>query len=137
MAMTSGSSAEINVTPLIDVLLVLLIIFMVITPTLPHGLETFMPKPNPGPTTTTQPLVLEVFGGAVPQYRLNGTVSPLSEVRSKLQTAFANRAASDRVLFLRADRALPYSQVAMAAGLGRESGAEAIALTTQAQSEHK
>ena len=133
MAMTGSSAAEINVTPLIDVLLVLLIIFMVITPTLPRALRTSIPKPNPGPSAETEPIVLEVLNGATTHYRLNGTDGSLAEVKSRLHTAFANRAIGDRVLFLRADRELAYSDVASAAGAGRESGASAIAVTTQSK----
>jgi biopolymer transport protein ExbD len=81
--------------------------------------------------------VLEVLAGTLPRYRLNGTEGPLADVRGRLQSAFANRALKDRVLFLRADRELPYSEVAFAAGIGRQSGASAIALTTQTEAAKK
>jgi biopolymer transport protein TolR len=78
MAMSMGEAkdkiAEINVTPMIDILLVLLIIFMVIVPAVPKGLEASLPKPANGLVSTpNDSIVVQVFGhqGASPTYRIN------------------------------------------------------------------
>ena len=127
---TSGSSAEINVTPLIDVLLVLIIIFMVIGPTPPHGLHSSIPSDSPGTASQKEPVmvsVLEGRAGAAARYRIGQQEVTFAELRPKLQEMLAARA--DRTLYLEADRALSYREVALAAGEGRAAGAEAVALT--------
>lgn len=126
---TSGSSSEINVTPLIDVLLVLIIIFMVIGPTPPHGLHSSIPSDSPG-TVSQEPVtvsVLEGRAGGATRYRIGQQEVAFAELRPKLQEMLAARA--DRTLYLEADRALSYREVALAAGEGRAAGAEAVALT--------
>jgi len=126
---TSGSSSEINVTPLIDVLLVLIIIFMVIGPTPPHGLHSSIPSDSPG-TVGQEPVtvsVLEGRAGGATRYRIGQQEVAFAELRPKLQEMLAARA--DRTLYLEADRALSYREVALAAGEGRAAGAEAVALT--------
>ena len=126
---TSGSSSEINVTPLIDVLLVLIIIFMVIGPTPPHGLHSSIPSDSPG-TVSQEPVtvsVLEGRAGGATRYRIGQQEVVFAELRPKLQEMLAARA--DRTLYLEADRVLSYREVALAAGEGRAAGAEAVALT--------
>ena len=126
---TSGSSSEINVTPLIDVLLVLIIIFMVIGPTPPHGLHSSIPSDSPG-TVSQEPVtvsVLEGRAGGATRYRIGQQEVAFAELRPKLQEMLAARA--DRTLYLEAERALSYREVALAAGEGRAAGAEAVALT--------
>jgi len=126
---TSGSSSEINVTPLIDVLLVLIIIFMVIGPTPPHGLHSSIPSDSPG-TVSQEPVtvsVLEGRAGGATRYRIGQQEVAFAVLRPKLQEMLAARA--DRTLYLEADRALSYREVALAAGEGRAAGAEAVALT--------
>jgi len=127
---TSGSSSEINVTPLIDVLLVLIIIFMVIGPTPPHGLHSSIPSDSPGTVSQKEPVtvsVLEGRAGGATRYRIGQQEVVFAELRPKLQEMLAARA--DRTLYLEADRALSYREVALAAGEGRAAGAEAVALT--------
>ena len=77
MAFATGSSstpsAEINVTPLIDVLLVLLIIFMVLVPMVPRGLNSSIPQGNAVPVASPSPLVVRIAAGTAnsgPTYRI-------------------------------------------------------------------
>jgi biopolymer transport protein TolR len=130
---SSGCSSEINVTPLIDVLLVLIIIFMVIGPTLPHGLPSSIPSDAPATAShNREPVILSVLAGAAAgqeHYRIGQQDVAFAELRPKLEAMFADRA--DRTLYLMADRALSYREVARAAGEGRAAGAEAVALTRE------
>ena len=125
---SSGTSPEINVTPLIDVLLVLLIIFMVIGPALPHGLNSSIPQA----ADKSRPAVMvRILAG--PRYRIGEQDSSFAELRPRLQQMFASRQdrSEDRSLYVEADRSLSYQDVAMVAGEGRVAGAEAIALVSR------
>ena len=130
---SSGSSAEINVTPLIDVLLVLLIIFMVIGPVLPHGLDSTIPPTGKAAASVAQlPVTVTVMaasqGGAV-RYRIGAQEARFEEIRPRLRQLFAGRTDEGRTLFVEADRSLSFQQVAQVAGEGRAAGAGAIALS--------
>src|SRR5665213_56389 len=91
---SGGSVSEINVTPLIDVLLVLLIIFMVIVPVTPKGLQTAVPQP-PKNKTQDQPndrtIVVQVMsnGAGAPAYKINDTDFSKAEIEPKLEAIFA------------------------------------------------
>src|ERR1700722_11552752 len=91
-----GAMSEINVTPMIDVLLVLLIIFMVIVPVTPKGLETLVPQP-PKDKTQDQPndrtIVVQVLsnGAGAPAYKINDTSFNKADLEPKLSEIFATR----------------------------------------------
>src|ERR1700735_378069 len=110
MSMGGGGSnmSEINVTPMIDILLVLLIIFMVIVPVAPRGLEALVPQPpkNPQqqPPNNDRTIVVQVLCnspacGGSPLYKINETDVNHSELLAKLQEIYANRA--ERVMFIK------------------------------------
>jgi len=142
MAFSAGSSSgtlpEINVTPLIDVLLVLLIIFMVIGPALQHGLNSSAPPATDKSPGDSQPAVtVRILAGLQdggPRYRIDQQATTFAEIRPRLQQMFATRQgrSEDRTLYLQADRSLSYREVALVAGEGRAAGAAAIALIGEA-----
>ena len=123
---TSGPQATINVTPMIDVLLVLLIIFMATALEAPHGFEAAVPTPDTSPQRVQpdNPVVLEIdsLGG----FRLNTQSMPESDLEAKLRDIFAINAS--RVLFLKASPELEYSHISHAIDLSKAAGGDRVAL---------
>ena len=122
---------DINVTPLVDVMLVLLIIFMIITPALLAGFQAQMPEGvhmkarRDDPERTT-------FGlGADGSYYLNRQMINREDAFNVLKAAFDQRP-QDKVLFLKADRNLPYSEVMEAMKIARDAGARVVAAVSEA-----
>ncbi len=109
-----GLSSDINVTPMIDILLVLLIIFMAITPVTPHGLEALVPQP---PKTNTPPkendtaIVVQILrgNGNQPAYKINETDVQKADLAGKLQTIFSTRAT--KVMFVKGDKDLDFAPI--------------------------
>src|ERR1700740_817131 len=101
MAMTTGSSGgamgDINVTPMIDILLVLLIIFMVIVPVTPKGLDALVPQPPKNPNQqqpNDRTIVIQINGGAngIPTYKINQTDVQFNQLRTQLDQIYSTRA---------------------------------------------
>ena len=151
MAMSSGRSSEgatpnINVTPLIDVLLVLLIIFMVITPMKPHRFEAKVPaEPKPDDQTVAKPnpltLVVAV-NNADKKVTLNkepaGDVSDASPLTERLSAIFKEREAQgafregtnevEKTVFIKSPRSAKYGEVVRVLDAVKQAGAQPIGL---------
>jgi len=126
--------AEINVTPLVDVMLVLLIIFMVTAPMLSMGIDVNLPKvQSKSVDVTEEKLVLTI--NEAKEIFLNKTPMPLGELNSKLGAIFANRI--DRELFLRADKNVPYGFVVEVMSEVRKSGVDKLGMITEPPEETK
>ncbi|MDB4950606.1 MAG: putative biopolymer transport protein [Gemmatimonadetes bacterium] len=117
--------SAINVTPMIDVLLVLLIIFMVVQAGLQRGVRVQVPPTDPSPAVQrSTDLVLEVLPG--PAFRLNSQPVPAARLRATLARVYAGR--PRKVLFVKGADGVPYSAVVSAVDVGRAAGVEVVGL---------
>lgn len=133
MAATSenvkGLAADINVTPMIDVLLVLLIIFMVIVPAVPRGESALVPRAS-NTSTPGDPVVLEVLkgNGNSVVLRINQQAVAEGELQSRLAAVYANRA--QRVLFVKGDERLSFAEIVKVIDISHAAGVNQIGLMT-------
>ena len=124
------ASAEINITPFVDVMLVLLIVFMVSAPLMQQGIDVDLPE------TTSQalrvresPLILTVQKDG--KYFVGRTEVEAAQLVSKLEAIFEARDSSE--IYLRADKAAPYGTVVKAMAAARKAGSDQIGIVTEAE----
>lgn len=127
---SGGPKADINMTPMIDVLLVLIIIFMVITPLTPKGLEALVPQPPPPnqkPNQSDQRTVVIVIDK---DHKMQINSEPVTEDRlqSRLEDIFKTRA--ERVVFVKGDPSLDFQWVAKAIDIAHGAGIDKVGLMT-------
>jgi biopolymer transport protein TolR len=122
--------SEMNVTPMIDILLVLLIIFMVIVPVSQKGLETLVPHSRGQMPDPVRAIVVQVFGhpGAAPTYKINDIDVAHAELLPKLTAIYANRA--ERVMFVKGGDNVDFASIADVIDIGRAANVDHIGLMT-------
>ena len=126
-----GVVADINMTPMIDVLLVLIIIFMVITPLIPKGLETLVPQPAPPgqqqQAADTRTVVIQINRDR--SILINNEPTDENRLGARLEDIFKTRA--ERVVFVKGDPDLEFQAVARAIDIAKGAGIDKVGLMTK------
>jgi len=128
---SQGSSmASPNVVPLIDILLVLIIIFMVITPLTPKGLDTLVPQPSPNQQQSVElenkTVVVQVLEGG--KLKINNEDANWDTLGPRIEQIFKERA--EKVAFVKGDNNVLFMEVAHAIDVMREAGVDKVGLIT-------
>ena len=122
-----GTLAEINIIPLVDVTLVLLLIFMLTAPLMYRGIDVNLPKTSGKPTAVEERLVLTLSKDQA--IYINDKLIPLATLEQALNDLFKNR--QDKTLYMRADQALQYGFVVETMDRVRRSGIEKLGMVTE------
>jgi len=127
---SSGSMASPNVVPLIDILLVLIIIFMVITPLTPKGLDTLVPQPSPNQQQNQElenkTVVVQVLKDG--KLKINNEDTSWDGLGPRIEEVFKDRA--EKVAFVKGDNDVEFRQVARAIDIMHGAGIDKVGLIT-------
>jgi biopolymer transport protein TolR len=127
---TTSVKSDINVTPMIDVMLVLLIIFMIVTPLIAAGFKATLPKGknlDPRPEGDNE-IVLGIDQAG--RYFLNGRPIPSGSLEDQLRSTYAART-EDKILYFKADNQLKYGKIQEAVETARRAGVRVMAAITE------
>jgi biopolymer transport protein TolR len=127
---TTSVKSDINVTPMIDVMLVLLIIFMIVTPLIAAGFKATLPKGknlDPRPEGDNE-IVLGIDQAG--RYFLNGRPLPNGTLEDQLRSTYAART-EDKILYFKADNQLKYGKIQEAVETARRAGVRVMAAITE------
>ena len=127
---SGGAKADINMTPMIDVLLVLIIIFMVITPLTPKGLEALVPQPPRAdqPQSQADQRTVVIVINRDKSMMINQEPTDEQRLGPRLEEIFKTRA--ERVVFVKGDPDLEYQYVAKAIDIAHGAGIDRVGLMT-------
>jgi len=128
---SGGQMASPNIVPMIDILLVLIIIFMVITPLTPKGLDTLVPQPSPKDQQVNQEqlnktVVVQVALGG--RLKINNEDTNWQALGPRMETIFKDRA--EKVAFVKGDNDVLFMDVARAIDIMKEAGIDKVGLIT-------
>jgi len=123
-----GTMSQINVTPLVDVMLVLLVIFMVTAPMMQQGMQVNLPKAETKALNAKEEAVVVTIDRDGRVFIEKGEV-PTGELKTKLAALFAAR--SKKEVFLKADREVPYGNVIRAMAEIKSAGIERLGMITE------
>jgi biopolymer transport protein TolR len=125
---SKGPLSEINIIPLVDVMLVLLIVFMIAAPMMQQGLPVELPKTTAKPLPSKEDVQIVTItkdrGLILNEKRLD-----IKDLKSSVQFLFANK--TNKELFLKADSSVPYGFVVSCMGIIREAGVEKVNIVTK------
>jgi len=124
----NGPMADINVTPLVDVMLVLLIIFMVTAPMLQMGIDVNLPRVKAKSIDVAEEKLVLTITPAREVY-INKNRIPIGDLRIKLESIFSSR--TDREIFMRADKTIPYGFVIEVMSEVRKAGVDKLGMITE------
>jgi len=130
----NSSISQINVVPLVDVMLVLLVIFMVTAPILQQGVTVELPRAKAGALSGEDNQLVVTIDKKDTVY-LNDTAIPLAELEGKLAAVIQLK--PDKQVFLRADRTVPYGEVVRAMAAIKAAGVQSLGMITELPTESK
>ncbi|HEV8675614.1 MAG TPA: biopolymer transporter ExbD [Methylomirabilota bacterium] len=122
-----GSLAEINVIPLVDVVLVLLLIFMLTAPMMYRGIDVNLPRTSGRPTAIEERLVLTITKDRL--LFLNERALPLTTLEARLRELLRDR--TDKTIFIKADKELAYGYVVETMDRVRRAGVDRVGMVTE------